>query len=132
MRNLLLSLMLAVVSSSAMAEWVEIMSSPEDGITLYADPATIRMSGNIAKMQGLADLKMGEKGPDNKLIYSLVSQMEFDCKKEQVRVLNHVGFTKSMGRGTRVEDDGVPRAEWESIEIDGTSMKKMWKLACAK
>ena len=132
MKKLLVTLMLVAICSNAMAKWVEVISIPEEGITLYADPATISMSGKIAKMQELLDFKSGENIPDNKLIYSLVSRMEYDCENEQVRALNYVGFTENMGRGTRVEDDSAPGAEWKSIEIDGISMKKMWEFACGK
>ena len=53
MKKLLLTLMLSVVSSSAMAEWVAIGTSA-DG-TFYVDPATIRKSGNKVKMWRLID-----------------------------------------------------------------------------
>ena len=47
MKKLLLTFLLAVVSSSAMAEWVEVVKSGEgieekDFITVYADPDTIQ------------------------------------------------------------------------------------------
>jgi hypothetical protein len=45
MRRLILSVLLAVVSSSAAAEWVEVGRA--DTITAYADPATIRKAGNM-------------------------------------------------------------------------------------
>jgi hypothetical protein len=51
MKKLLLSLMLAIVSSSAVAEWVFVAETEEEDFsTFYADPVTIRKSGNNVKM----------------------------------------------------------------------------------
>jgi hypothetical protein len=53
-KKLLLTLLLAVVSSSVMAEWVLYGYSYGNKkgiiITVYADPATIRKSENTVKM----------------------------------------------------------------------------------
>ena len=59
--------MLAVMSSSAMAEWVEVSKSGEkteetNFITVYADPDTIQKIGNKAKMWVLIDYKKIDKG----------------------------------------------------------------------
>ena len=48
MKKLLLTLMLAVVSTSAMAEWVEVGTT--DSHLVYADPASIRKVGDIVKI----------------------------------------------------------------------------------
>ncbi len=48
MKRLLLTLLLAVMSSSAMAEWVEVGVN-DDGATVYANPDTIRRAGKRTK-----------------------------------------------------------------------------------
>jgi hypothetical protein len=53
MRKALLILLLAVVSNSAVAEWVQVGGN-ETAIT-YADPATIRKAGNVVTMWRLLD-----------------------------------------------------------------------------
>ena len=53
MKKLLLILLLAVVTSSAMAEWVEFTEDDEETLTVYADPDTIQKTGNIVKMWSL-------------------------------------------------------------------------------
>ncbi len=58
MRRAVLMILLAVVSSSAIAEWVAIVSNETK--TTYADPATIRRAGDRAKMWSLIDLKTAE------------------------------------------------------------------------
>jgi len=50
MKKLLLTLMLAVVSSSAIAEWIEVSSSDDLGITVYSDPAILIKSGNTGRL----------------------------------------------------------------------------------
>ena len=120
------------VSSNAAAKWVKVSSSPEDGVALYADPATIRKSANIATMWELMDSKTAEKGPGNKVIHSLVSQTEYDCKEERLRVLDAIGFSENMGKGELIEDEITPIPEWEPILPDDITFKKMWKIACGK
>ena len=43
MKKMLLTLMLAVMSSSAMAEWVEFIKDDEEILTVYVDPTTIHV-----------------------------------------------------------------------------------------
>jgi len=50
MKKLLLILILAIVSSSAIAEWFEVDTRRRVGLTAYADPTTIRKSGNKVEM----------------------------------------------------------------------------------
>ncbi len=52
MHKAILMILLAVVSSSVMAEWIlyGYGNKKEVEITVYADPATIRKSGNTVKM----------------------------------------------------------------------------------
>ena len=57
MKKLLLTLILVVVSSNVMAEWVEISSSDDLGITVYADPSSIRKADNKLEMRFLSDYK---------------------------------------------------------------------------
>ena len=53
MHKVILMMLLAVVSSSAMAKWVKV--SEDKLVAAYADPTTIRKSGNKVKMWVLWD-----------------------------------------------------------------------------
>jgi len=53
MKKLLWILMLVVVSSSAITEWVEVAEVKEEAFTIDADPDTIQKTGNIVKMWSL-------------------------------------------------------------------------------
>jgi hypothetical protein len=57
MKKLMQTLMLIVLSSSAMAKWVEVSSSDDLGITVYADPSSIRKADNKLKMWFMSDYK---------------------------------------------------------------------------
>jgi hypothetical protein len=122
------------VSSNAAAKWVEVSSSPEKGVALYADPATIRKSGNMATMWELMDSKTAGEGPGpgNKFIHSLVSQAEYDCKDERIRFLDFIGFSENMGKGELIESEIKPISNWMLILPEDITYKKMWKLACGK
>ena len=62
MKKLLLTLMLAFMNTSAMAEWTEVEWTHEDGgLTLYVDYTTIRKVGNKVKMLSLVDFEVVEK-----------------------------------------------------------------------
>ncbi len=86
MKKLLLILMLAVVSSSAIAEWVEVTEGGEETetITAYADPDTIRKTGNRVKMWVLVDYKKDEEEFG---ILSARLKEEYDCKEKKQRIL---------------------------------------------
>jgi hypothetical protein len=96
MNKTILMIILAVMSSSAMAEWVEVGSSYIDyasmKTTAYADPASIRKVGDIVKMRTRVDYKPVEMvdGKKQKTIIAKAisvawSQGEYDCKNIQSR-----------------------------------------------
>jgi len=66
MKKLFLTLMLVVLSSNAMAEWVEIGAT--DNSTLYFDSNTIRKSGNKVKMWSLSDFNSVEEVSGDKFL----------------------------------------------------------------
>jgi hypothetical protein len=80
MRKMILILLLAVVSSNAMAEWVAVNRSKY--ATGYANPATIVKDGNIAKMWSLVDCKTITRFIGGPPFMSIKSQEEFDCKEK--------------------------------------------------
>jgi hypothetical protein len=134
MKKLLLTLMLVVVSSSAMAEWAEVGWAEDGNATFYADPATIRKSSNKVKMWNMLDYKIGTviKLSYQSYIYvrSLRRQTEYDCKEEKQRILYVDLLSGNMGSGETVftahkEDDWVPIPH-------GAANLIFWKIACGK
>ena len=96
MNKTILMIILAVMSSSAMAEWVEVGSSYIDyasmKTTAYADPTSIHKVGGIVKMRIRVDFKPIEMvdGKQQRFVFGEAesvesSQAEFDCKNIQSR-----------------------------------------------
>ena len=86
MKKLLLTLVLAFMNTSAMAEWTLVEWIHEDGgLTLYVDYITIRKVDNKVKMLSLVDFKVVEKGETD--LFSSRTQAEFDCEKPSLQLL---------------------------------------------
>ncbi len=128
MKKPLLILMLAVVSSSAMAEWVWVTGSFEEATMIYANPATIRKKGNIVKLWTLTDYKVAKRLSDKKYMSSK-EQYQYDCKEERSRLLTVTAFSKNMGKGEVVGTGGP--TEWDSVMPDSLD-EASWKFACGK
>ncbi len=131
MKKLLLTLILAVVSSSAMAEWVGVGRSVEaEGVTLYANPTTIRKSGNMVKMWRLIDYKTA-KDAAGKQYMSTKRQDEYDCKEERLRIISLVAYSKNMGKGKVVGTADNKLYDWFPVTPDSLE-EIIWEYACGK
>ena len=121
-------LLLAVVSSSAAAGWVNVGGN--EIYTAYADPATIRKSGNMVKMRNLADFKTVQASDKGKPFMSQKMQSEYNCKEKRTRLLDFTWHSGNMGRGEIVLSGSGP-SEWEQVtSLSGNAI--LWKLACGK
>ena len=126
MRSDILMMLLAVVSSSAAAEWVEVYPHDEN-FTNYADPASIRKAGDLVKMWSLGDRKM----PSDKYM-SFKYQIEYDCKKEQYRWLDTSYHSGRMGVGAGSHPN-PGRPYWKPVRRrSGSLFEALWMFACAK
>ena len=127
MHKAVLTVLLAMASSSAMAEWVEI--GGDKTITLYADPATIHRQGNKVKMWGMGDFTIAEKFGDKSYL-SVKQQQEYDCKGKRLRILLATCHSENMGRGASVCNDSKPH-HWEPV-LPVSFDESMWAIACKK
>ena len=96
MKKLLFTLMLVVVSGSAVAEWIPV--SENYIFSLYSDPTTISKSGNIVKMLRLTDFKTAQ-GSTGTQYLSTKRQDEYDCVKKQRRIVYVTAYSENMGAG---------------------------------
>jgi len=126
MHNVILMLLLAVVSSSAMAEWVKV--SEDKLVTAYADPTTIRKLGDKVKMGALWDYSTAQEG-DSKPYMSVRIQNEYNCKEETHRQIFATVFTDNMAEGNTIDMQGG--REWEPV-APRTHDEALWKFACGK
>jgi len=126
MHKAILMILLAVVSSSAMAEWVKV--SEDKLVTAYADPTTIRKLGDKVKMWALWDYSTAQEG-DSKPYMSVRIQNEYNCKKEIHRQIFATVFTDNMLKGNKIDTQGG--RDWEPI-TPRTFGEALWKFACGK
>jgi hypothetical protein len=97
MIKFVLMLMLAFVSSNAMAEWVLVTAGTK--ASSFVDPSTIRRSGNIVKFSGIDTYMVPQTAPGGKTFMSLESEFEVDCIQEQSRRLNITAYSGEMHLG---------------------------------
>lgn len=133
MRKVIFVALLAVVSDSVMAEWVQVGSNT--AFTSYTDPSSIRregiktMEGSKAKMVSLMDYTtvITRAG---KTYASIIAQHEFDCRQEQVRMLYSSIYSGHMGTGAVVEGKFLPE-NWRPVPTRSIE-EVLWKVACGK
>ena len=128
MRKTFLTMLLAIVSSSAVAGWINVGGN--EIYIAYADPATIRKSGNMVKMRNLADFKMVQPSDKGKPFMSQKMQSEYDCKEKRTRLLYFTWYSGNMSKGEIVLSGPGP-SEWEPVTPLSVNAI-LWKFACGK
>ena len=146
MTKVILILLLSLVSSSAMAEWVPIAAmhsqeSPEIQ-TAYVDPDTIYKNGNLVNMVVLVDHQSGlSKGWENRIakFFSMSKgeitkswkvEDEFDCMDKKLRMLSYIAYAEHMGNGAIIPNT-IVTGEWEPV-IPVSIGDALWRYACGK
>ena len=128
MHKAILMLLLALLSNSAMAEWVKI--DENETTSIYVDPATIDHDGNNVKMFRLFDFNTAELLDGVKSYLSSIGQDEYDCKEQQWRRLSLSVFSENMGEGEAMYND-YEVSNWKPVSPSIIS-KSLWKYACGK
>ena len=120
MNRLMMLIVLMLSVTSAWAEWTEI-GRTEDG-TIYIDYATIRRSGNLANVWWLTDFA--------KPSWSQKYQGQYDCERQQSRLLAFTRFTGRMGGGDILPDSShIPK--WEPVQ-PGSIVETIFNIVCDK
>jgi Surface-adhesin protein E len=120
------ALLLAAVSTSAVAEWVEIASNPT--LTAYVDRTTIRKAGDSVRMWDLTDYKAVKVSVSGKNYLSSKIEAEYDCKAWQFRILTFSDHSGHMGAGEVVYRDPDP-CRWQPV-FPSTISEALWNIAC--
>lgn len=127
MRKFILIMVLAILSSNAMAEWIRVNSTDE--FTAYVNPSSIRKNGNRVKMWSMYDFnQMQNQG--NGPFMSAVNQSEYDCKEEQGRMLATTGYYGNMSKG-RTIFSAAQATGWMPI-VPGSIDNALWNAACGR
>ena len=129
MNRLFLTLILATISSSVFAEWTLVQTGKESNE--YVDMATIRVSGNLAKMWSLTNISKNiENIRPGETAFAVKTVHEYDCKEHKSRLLFVAWYNDYMGTGSIDRSSESSNAKWKAITpgIRETS----WKIACKK
>ena len=126
MGKALMMVLLAVVSSSAVAEWVEIGGN--ESATAYADRATIEKAGNLVKMWDLLDFKVTQARPYGTPYRSQKTRQEYDCKEDRARTLDVLRYSENMGGGEEARADS-DSDEWKAAR-PGSTLAMLRAFAC--
>lgn len=125
MRKFMLMMLLAVASSNAIAEWIQV--GQKEDITVYADPSTIRGTGNTVKMWKLVDFQKTPVQDFTKPFRSFKVETEFDCREGTSRRVAHVFYSDNMGEGEAVLAEDI-NENWVRHNLNDT----LWKMACER
>lgn len=135
-------------SDSSKGKWQKVKASTTDGLlwakvcspgegwykvgdsgamTAYANPFSIRKSGERVKIWELFDLK-SPKARDGKEYLSVKHQAEYDCKEKLYRTLVVEYHPENMGKGKAIYiDDHIQNLEDVATE---SADQLFWKTAC--
>ena len=130
MRSFFCALILTALSGAAAGAW-ERVGAADDGMTIYADPATIQATGDVVKMWGLLDYKAAEKDATGKPYLSAKLLQEFDCKGERGRTRYFSFHAGQMGAGQLTYSEVRADSEWLPARRARTG-EALWKAACKK
>ena len=140
MRKAVLMLLSAVSCNCGAAEWADwlvrgnafgewIVVDRKEAFTIYANTGTIRNSNEIVKMWGLTDFST-EQGAPVKGAKSLKTEREYDCNRQQMRILYVSRHSGNMGEGAIVGSD-ANTGSWQPVML-GTIGERLWKIACGR
>lgn len=134
MKKIVFALMLTVVGSCAVAEWVKMGEHNEDGNVArgFIDSTTVRSNGNLRRATTLMNMRLnGKETP------SSVMSMEFDCWERRQRLLSVTIIEGPMDQGGVINLPAEATAEmekaigvWDNIP-SGSGPEATLKYVCA-
>ncbi len=124
-----LGLALILATSMARAEWSEVQRF-EDGMRVYANPASARRSGTLAELMHL--VRWAEPQRDEGLPPYLSTRVRsaYDCARKHEKYLGSVSYAGTMGNGDVVVADEEAADIWYSIS-ENSLEETLWTIACA-
>lgn len=123
-------LLLLMVSTNVMAEWIEVGSNDDVGLTVYADFGTIKRKGHKVKMWKLYDYKTVQKSVDDRFLSS-TSRDEYDCEEETIVLLDWHWYSGNMINGEIVHSNTNIKEETQSV-IPESMGETLFKIVCGK
>lgn len=128
MKKILLTLLLIVMSTDAMAEWTRIgESDQEGGYTVYADLSSAHRAAGRVKIWILLDFVAEQKASGTNFLSKTI-RYEHDCRGRHSRILAFKLFSWNMEQGRLLRSYSQPQA-WTIVE-PGSVEEMVWKIAC--
>ena len=126
MKKLFLALILTLSTTNTIAGWVPVGGN--DKFTIYSDPDTVNKSEGMVKMLRLTDFNSVQIS-DGHYYLSTQREDEYDCVKEQRRIIFVNAYTKNMGEGYLVMKVVNKSGDWKPILPDSQG-EALWQVAC--
>ena len=126
MKKILLLFLFSAITPAQAQQWVPYSQTSK--ATQYFDlQRAITMGGSAAFILDLHDMKSEENDADGKTYRSIVYAMEFNCRKEQRRVLSFQKMSESMGNGSVISEQSQV-GEW--MEAKSPAVARLMMAAC--
>jgi hypothetical protein len=122
----LASLFLLCTPHAAHAEWQKVVTY--DSGTIYVDDATTKKAGYVRMFWSLLDYKTPQKAQRGAYFSSTRTNMEIDCRKQMVHILQFSMHSGPMLTGEIIDSQGVMR-EWQTIPPD-TPLVNLYQHVC--
>ena len=120
-------LVLFLLLRSAHAEqWIP-YSQTSQGTQYFDLQSSITMGGSAAFILDLHDMKSEANDAEGKAYRSIISAREFNCRKEQSRILSWQRKSESMGIGAVVSEHSQV-SEWTDVKTPNA--KRLMMAAC--
>lgn len=128
MSRIFLMLLLVLVSSNALAEWINVGGNEYS--TIFADPASILRVGNMVKMLSLYDTDIAQLVGSISFMSSKTLD-EYDCtEKKESRTLAFYWYSGNMGEGNMLYSNTDP-GKWSPV-IPKSMSETLWDFVCGK
>lgn len=128
MKRLFTALALTCCCAAAVAQWTPVMV--DQMVITYIDRTTLRgtaVKGGMVRMWWLMDYQLVQI-TDEKGYFSRLHHSEFDCLRQQARLLSVALLSEQMGMGRTVYEDPVPR-RWLAV-AEEPFQQALWDIAC--
>lgn len=122
MKKLFVALLMGFASTAASADLLQLSSNEKE--VAYAEKNTVKKSGDVVSMWSLYDLKRTQYIA-RKPYQSIKYQMEYQCKKQQVRIRGWKYYSGQMGGGELIYKDAFTDI-WTPI----AGVEPEWHFAC--
>ena len=124
-------ILLLMISTNVMAEWIVVGGNDDVGITTYADFGTIKRKGNKMKMWVFTDFKTVQK-VENYRYLSEMRRYEYDCKEETSRQLDIYFYSGNMKQGEIVVSAKNIKIDEATSILPGSIDETLFKITCSK